>query len=147
MRGFVPDQVTRVQDLAEAGVSRRDVELALELGDVACITEELRDRVARYSGEDCASTEVLRDWLEARRAQQVAAGLTIERPPEKAAASSEEVGERDERIWSLQAALTVRLPEDPASCSEEDRATTLLASGPLGYFRQEGKRGLQTPSW
>ena len=42
--------------------------VAIEMGDVAGITEELRNRVAVYNAEDCASTESLRDWLEARRA-------------------------------------------------------------------------------
>lgn len=128
----------REQDLAEAGVCRRDVELALELGNVEAITPDLRDRVARYNAEDCTSTEALRDWLEARRAAQVATGLAIERPPEKPAEPTEEISERDQRIQSLQAALTAPLPQDAAAWSEEERAIALLASM-LGYFRQEEK--------
>src|SRR5688572_24191327 len=133
----------REQDLAEAGISRRDVELALELGDASGITQELRDQVARYNAEDCASTESLRDWLEARRAEQVAAGCVIERPPEKEAAPSEDVGERDQRIQELQAELRAMVDPHPGPLPDPlpgplPRERELLASM-LGYFRQEEK--------
>jgi uncharacterized protein len=128
----------RKQDLAEAGVSRRDVELALELNDVAAITQELRDRVARYNAEDCLSTEALRAWLEAQRALQVAAGLAIDRPPVQPPEPSEEVSERDQRIQSLKDELIAKLPASEEEWSDEHRAIALLASM-LGYFRQEEK--------
>lgn len=129
---------TRKQDLAEAAVSRRDVELALELGDAGAITDELRDRVARYNAEDCLSTEALRDWLEVQRARQIALGIVIERPPAQPLEPSEEIGERDRRIQSLRQELMARLPMNPDEWSEEQRAIALLASM-LGYFRQEEK--------
>jgi uncharacterized protein len=117
----------RRQDLAEAGVSRRDVELALEMNDVGAITDELRDRVARYNFEDCLSTEALRGWLEAQRALEIAAGAVIDRPPAQPPEPSVEVSERDQRIQSLKDALIAKGPEN-----------SLLASM-LGYFRQEEK--------
>ena len=129
---------TRKQDLAEAGLSRRDVELAIELGDVASISSELRERVARYNAEDCYSTESLRDWLEARRAQHVADGHAIERPPLQPPDASEAVTDRDLRIQSLKAELTANLPKDREAWNESDEAIALLASM-LGYFRQEEK--------
>jgi predicted RecB family nuclease len=131
--GFV-----RKQDLAEAGLSRRDVEIALEFRDFEGIDAELRGKVERYNAEDCYSTEALRDWLEGERAQVVAAGTPIDRPAEKAAAPSEEVDERDKRIQALKNALAQKLPEDPAAWTDEHRAIALLASM-LGYFRQEEK--------
>ena len=133
MHGF-----SRKQDLAEAGVSRRDVELALELGDMEGITVELRDRVALYNAEDCFSTEALRDWLEARRAERIAEGIAIDRPPAKPPDASEDVSERDRRIQSLKEALLAQLPAAREAWSEEHHAAALLASM-LGYFRQEEK--------
>ncbi len=128
----------RQQDLAEAGVSRRDVELAIEMGDAEAITEELRRRVERYNAEDCFSTEALRAWLEGERARLVAAGTAIDRPPERPPEPSEAVGERDLRIQALNQALSGLLPQDPSTWSGEHRAIALLASM-LGYFRQEEK--------
>lgn len=129
---------TREQDLKEAAVSRRDVELAIEMGDAGSITAELRDRVAKYNAEDCLSTESLRDWLEARRAERVAAGHAIDRPPDQPSAPSEAVSERDLRIETLKAHLLAQVPDDPATRSDEHRAIALLASM-LSYFRQEEK--------
>ncbi len=129
---------SREQDLKEAAVSRRDVELAIEMGDAGSITAELRDRVAKYNAEDCLSTESLRDWLEARRAERVAAGHAIDRPPDQPSAPSEAVSERDLRIETLKAELLAQVPEDPATRSDEHRAVALLASM-LSYFRQEEK--------
>ena len=133
MHGF-----RRKQDLGDAAVSRRDVELALELGDFSDITGELKDRVAKYNAEDCLSTEALRDWLEQRRSEQLDAGVVIQRPSAKQAEPTKEVSERDHRIQSLQQSLASLLPAEPASWSEEQRAIALLASM-LGYFRQEEK--------
>jgi predicted RecB family nuclease len=131
----------RKQDLAEAAISRRDVELALELGDAAAITDELRDRVARYNAEDCLSTEALRGWLEGQRTQQIAAGIIIDRPPAQPPEPSPEVSERDQRIQSLKEELIAKLPANNDGWSEDDRAIALLASM-LGYFRQEEKNAL-----
>jgi uncharacterized protein len=129
---------TRKRDLADAGIARRDVELALELGDADAITQELRACVAEYNAEDCLSTEALRAWLEAGRATVIAEGKTIDRPPDQSPEASEAVSERDLRIQALKDALMARVPEDSAVWSEEDRAIALLASM-LGYFRQEEK--------
>ena len=128
----------REQDLREAGVARRDVELALEMGDRPALTGELRDMVARYNAEDCYSTEALRTWLEARRAEAIAAGMAIERPTVREAAAPEGLNERDLRIQALKAALMAQLPEDDSSWTDEHRAIALLASM-LGYYRQEEK--------
>jgi uncharacterized protein len=128
----------RAQDLREASTCRRDVELAIELGNLESITDDLRLRVARYNAEDCLSTEGLRNWLEVERANRFKAGHVIERPVLQPLEASEDVGERDARIESLRQQLRARLPSDSNSWSEENKATELLASM-LGYFRQEEK--------
>jgi uncharacterized protein len=133
LHGFV-----RVQDLEEASVCRRDVEIAIEFGDHAAITDELRQRVSKYNEEDCISAEALRNWLEQERERRVAAGHEITRPLLPPMEASPEVDERDARIEALRQALRDRLPRDAEVWSDEDRATELLASM-LGYFRQEEK--------
>jgi uncharacterized protein len=133
MHGF-----KRLQDLADAAVSRRDVELALELGDFDDVTGELKDHVAKYNAEDCLSTEALRNWLEARRAERIAAGTAVERPPLKLPEPTDEVAERDRRIQSLKDELLAALPADQTTWSDDHKAIALLASL-LGYFRQEEK--------
>jgi hypothetical protein len=121
----------RKLDLRAAALARGDVELALELGDASRITAELKEEVAAYNAEDCLSTEALQRWLEAKRPD------SMPRPAPADGAPSDAVSERDQRIASLQLALTTNLP-DPAARTPEQSARALLASM-LGYCRQEEK--------
>ncbi len=127
----------RKLDLRDAALARRDLELAIELGDADRITSELKEQVAAYNGEDCLSTEALQRWLERKRSEAIAAGQVIERPASADSEPSDEVSERDQRIASLQAALT-RHPREGGGPSSEQAARALLASM-LGYCRQEEK--------
>ena len=128
----------RKLDLREAAVARRDLELAIELGDGDRITAELKSQVAAYNAEDCYSTEALQRWLEKKRADATAAGHTISRPAGTDGTPTESVNERDQRIASLQAALTRHPREGGDPCPPEQSARALLASM-LGYCRQEEK--------
>ena len=67
---------TREADLRDAGAARRAVEFALQTGDLAALTPEVKRLVALYNEEDCVSALRLRDWLEALRPD-------IPRPPRK----------------------------------------------------------------
>jgi predicted RecB family nuclease len=125
-------------DLRDAGLARRDLELALELGDADAISDEMRERVAVYNGDDCLSTESLRGWLERQRDDFLARGQSIVRPVPGALAPSEEVGARDQRIEVLQVALRQGLPSDAETWTADERARALLAAM-LGYYRQEEK--------
>ncbi|MGY4478640.1 TM0106 family RecB-like putative nuclease [Bradyrhizobium sp. USDA 3364] len=125
-------------DLRDAALARRDLELALELGDVHAIAEEIRERVAVYNGDDCLSTESLRGWLERQRDEIVARGQSIARPVPGVLAPSEEVSARDQRIEALREALRQGLPADPETWTADERARALLAAM-LGYYRQEEK--------
>jgi len=127
----------RKLDLHEAALARRDLELAIELADRERITEELKRQVAAYNAEDCLSTEALQRWLEQKRAEAVAAGQAIARPAPQESAPSDKVKERDQRIASLQAALTANLPA-PDARTPEQAARAHLASM-LGFCRQEDK--------
>ncbi|HZE61043.1 MAG TPA: TM0106 family RecB-like putative nuclease [Burkholderiales bacterium] len=131
-------QFRRKIDLRDAALARQDLELAIELGDEERITPELNAQVAAYNGEDCLSTEALQRWLEARRAELVAAGQSIARPAHVSSEPSQEVSERDKRIASLQTALTAGLPANSEERTPEQSARALLASM-LGYCRQEEK--------
>jgi len=128
----------RKLDLRDAALARRDLELAIELADGERITAELKAQVAAYNGEDCLSTEALQRWLERKRSEAIAAGQAIARPAPAESEPSDEVSERDQRIASLQAALTGDLPANPEERTAEQAARALLASM-LGYCRQEEK--------
>ena len=130
----------RKLDLRDAAHARQDLELAIELSDGQRITPELKAQVAAYNGEDCLSTEALQRWLERKRSEAIAAGQAIARPAQASSEPSEEVNKRDQRIASLQAALTAGLP-DPEERNPEQSARALLASL-LGYCRQEEKNSL-----
>jgi predicted RecB family nuclease len=125
-------------DLRDAGLARRDLELALELGDADAMTNEIRERVAVYNADDCLSTESLRGWLERQRDDFLAHGQSVVRPVPGALAPSEEVSARDQRIEALREALRQGLPADLEMRTEDERARALLAAM-LGYFRQEEK--------
>ncbi len=59
----------RAQNLAEASMSRRVIEHAIEAGDFDESIEAHRAIVEAYNREDCESAERLRDWLETLRAK------------------------------------------------------------------------------
>lgn len=125
-------------DLRDASLARRDLELALELGDADAISDETRERVAAYNGDDCLSTESLRGWLERQREIFVERGQSIVRPVPGALAPSEKVNARDQRIEELRETLRRGLPADPERRTTDERARSLLAAM-LGYYRQEEK--------
>ncbi|MBR0969704.1 TM0106 family RecB-like putative nuclease [Bradyrhizobium japonicum] len=125
-------------DLRDASLARRDLELALELGDTDGIAEEIRERVAAYNGDDCLSTESLRGWLEHQRDDFLARGQSIVRPVPGILAPSEKVSARDQRIEELREALRRGLPADPEARTADESARLLLAAM-LGYYRQEEK--------
>jgi len=128
----------RKLDLRDAALARQDLELAIELSDSRRITDELKQQVAAYNGEDCFSTEALQRWIESKRAEAIAAGQPIQRPAQASSDPSEEVSKRDQRIATLRAELTADLPANPEERNPEQAARALLASM-LGYCRQEEK--------
>ena len=128
----------RKLDLRAAALARQDLELAIELSDSRRITDELKQQVAAYNGEDCFSTEALQRWIEGKRAEAIAAGQQIQRPVQASSEPSEEVSKRDQRIATLRAELTADLPANPEERNPEQAARALLASM-LGYCRQEEK--------
>ena len=64
----------RQTPLTDANVALANLQANLELGDAPSIAEETKAVVRAYNEDDCRSTVVLRDWLEAHRAKLVADG-------------------------------------------------------------------------
>jgi predicted RecB family nuclease len=125
-------------ELRDAARARRDLEMALELGNVEAIDPTMRQEVATYNGDDCLSTDSLRGWLERQRAELVARGERIPRPIPGELAPSEEVGARDQRIQGLRDALLQDMPTNRDGRTSDENARALLAAM-LGYYRQEEK--------
>lgn len=128
----------RSTDLREAGIARRDLELALECGHSRAVPPEVLESVSAYNRDDCLSTESLRGWLERQRADLLERGRRIERPETQPLEASPEVSERDKRIAELKRALTDGIPDQIDQRTEEQHGRVLLASM-LSYFRQEEK--------
>ena len=101
----------------------------------------LLDEIALYNERDCASTALLRDWLEARRTEEeTLRGAPVERPVVEQRGPREALTANIAATQDVADALVARAPEDPALCSDAQRATLLLAPL-LSYHRREGKVG------
>jgi uncharacterized protein len=111
-------------DLRAAGLARRDLELDLELGRRAQITDDLQQQVAAYNRDDCLATAQLRDWLEGQRAKAERDGNIIDRPQPRDSEPKEETRVREERVAALRVALEQIHP---------------LLANLVGYFRRESK--------
>jgi uncharacterized protein len=129
---------TRAVDLQDANRALRSFEAALELEDVPSISEETKGVVRAYNQDDCASASALRDWLEALRAQLIAGGTEVPRPPPADAAPSEDLSEWLIRIRALIERLTADVPIDPEDRTEEQQARWILANI-LDWHRREDK--------
>jgi uncharacterized protein len=120
--GFV-----REVPLDDAGRDRRLIERALETGDEPLVTPAVRANVEGYNRDDCRSTLELRRWLETLRADQVAQGVAIERPPLEPDAPSTQVTERKREVAAMRARLLDGDPPDPEARTPEQHARYLLA--------------------
>lgn len=122
--------------LKEAGRKRAELEAALTFGAFEKITDAHRDAVRGYNEDDCRSTQVLRDWLEARRDEWARrGGEPLGRRPLGAETESD-AGTTDAQALAL--ALLGGLSEDEAEWSDEDRAVA-LAAHVLEWHRREAK--------
>ncbi|MEA2641506.1 MAG: hypothetical protein QOF51_2900 [Chloroflexota bacterium] len=102
----------------------------------------LLDEIAAYNRDDCVSTWLLRDWLEARRAElEVQQGAPVPRPDSPDAAPSENVLAVEAAASALVSALTADVPSNPHERDPEQQARWLLAQL-VGWHRREDK-----PEW
>ncbi|MEW8462575.1 MAG: AAA family ATPase, partial [Candidatus Thiodiazotropha endolucinida] len=129
---------TRATELRQANIALASVQAGLELADTASITEEDRAVVQGYNADDCVSTQALRDWLEARRAELIASGTDVPRPAPGQEGPSEELSARQQQINLLIERLTHDVPVDPEQRTVEQQARWILAHL-LGWHRREDK--------
>ncbi len=129
---------TREVDLREASKLQRGIERALELGETMDLPAESLSAVESYNRDDCLSTLRLRDWLEARRAEAIERGATIERPALEAGDASEKAEERSAQLQALIDELTRDVPEEVSERAPEQQARWLLAHM-LEWHRREDK--------
>ena len=129
---------TRSVALPEAAASLRAVESALELGCGIEVTPDLQQRVEEYNRDDCVSALQLRNWLEERRSELIAAGTNVLRPAPQSGETTEQLAERRQRVGALAVLLLEGVPVDPHDRSPEQQARWLLAQL-LDWHRREEK--------
>src|SRR5712691_2368068 len=100
--------------------------------------QRLLDEIARYNEDDCLSTSLLRDWLEARRLEAIALYGEIPRPGPEEVEPSDTLRDMDERTAVLVDRLLDGVPEEEDDRSNEQQARYLLAHS-LNWHRREGK--------
>ena len=81
----------RETPLTDANVALANLQANLELSDAPSIAEETKAVVRAYNEDDCRSTVVLRDWLEAHRAKLIADGTDVPRPQPGDGAPNEKI--------------------------------------------------------
>jgi len=97
----------------------------LETGEGDHAEAELRATIQSYNRDDCLSTHLLRDWLEARRVEfEHETGQLLPRP-EPAKPATEEPPNESAEIANR---LLARLPENPELDSREQAAERLMAN-------------------
>ena len=129
----------REEKLEDAGAALRVMERDLELGRAVESSGREARVVEAYNRDDCLSARALRDWLESLRAERVAVGDPIVRPPSaEEGAPGREVGEREQRTQALAERLREGVPEDESQRDEDQKARWLLANL-LEWHRREEK--------
>ncbi|QMV02894.1 TM0106 family RecB-like putative nuclease [Devosia sp. D6-9] len=131
--GFVRDVA-----LPDANRALSRVQVGLELGDGSGVDAGDRTVVEGYNKDDCISTKVLRDWLEGLRAEVIASGTAIPRPPLVPKEATEEITAWQARVKALVARLTEGVPVDQAERTDEQQALYVLAYI-LDWHRREKK--------
>jgi uncharacterized protein len=131
--GYVRDAA-----LPDANAALTSLQVALELGDPTATDANVREVVQAYNRDDCFSTWRLRDWLEARRDEVIAAGVVVERPQPIAGDPPEDVTAWMARISPIIAALTADVPDEPSERTADQQGRWLLANL-LDWHRREKK--------
>ncbi|WP_111745679.1 TM0106 family RecB-like putative nuclease [Salinisphaera orenii] len=130
-------EYVREMDLHAANRALASLQAGLEFGQFNDISNGDKKVVERYNRDDCASTEALRDWLEARRDELANAGTDVPRPTPGTEAS-EELTEQQQRVRALVERLIDDVPADPEQRTTEQHARWILAHL-LEWHRREQK--------
>jgi predicted RecB family nuclease len=117
----------RTVPLEDVGGVMARTQARLELADAAGIPESDKAAIRGYNRDDCASTEALRRWLEAVRAEVIAGGAVIDRPAPATSEIRTELDEWQRKVAALVARLTDGVPDDVGERNAEQQARWLLA--------------------
>jgi predicted RecB family nuclease len=128
---------TRPVPLSVTGPGVHQVKLALQRGTPQTIEAAWRGDVEAYNRGDCESTLYLRDWLETLRAQQVADGETIDRPP-LLDGRPDPVRETLTTAAATAALLLLGIRPDRVERTDQEQARWLLGHM-MEWYRREGK--------
>ncbi len=124
--------------LPDARAALRALEYTLESRASEAIDPTAKQAVEGYNQDDCLSTLELRDWLEKRRSELIAAGNSVSRPELQDGEASEHLAERRAEVQEVFDRLVDGLPEDHDTWTQTERGRFLLAHL-LDYFRREAK--------
>ncbi len=127
-------------DLRDASLHKHRFERALELGVPEDAPEGAQAAVELYNRDDCISTLRLRNWLETKRAEQIAAGTDLPRPTLGEGDPSGDQLERSAETQALMDALLDGVPDEREAQTAEQQASWTLAHL-LEWHRREGKAG------
>lgn len=125
--------------LPNANSALANLQANLELQDVPSISDETRAIVRGYNEDDCRSSFALRNWLEERRAELMAAGTPVPRAQYvEDGAPNENVAAWLARIEPVIEQLLRDVPDDPAQRTEQQQARWVLANL-IDWHRREQK--------
>lgn len=96
---------TRDIDLRLARRHLQAMEMAVEQNRVADLKPEVLAAVEGYNRDDCVSTLKLRNWLEEKRAELIAKGISVPRPAVSDGAPSESLDQKQQRVEVLRGQL------------------------------------------
>jgi uncharacterized protein len=132
---------TRNIDLAAAGKSHHLLRLALQRGLPAAVLPAWRADVESYNRDDCAAAGAMREWLEIQRADLVAGGASIARPPL-------ESGEREAttELRSVAAAISAALLAD-VPVNRDERSPAQQGTWLLGHLIEWYTRERKVARW
>jgi len=100
------------------------------------------DDIAAYNRDDCISTWLLRDWLEARRPElERQRGQPVPRPEATVAAAGEQGAEAESEEERLRDALLASVPEDLDRQTPVEHGRWILAHM-VDWYRREAR-----PAW
>ncbi len=127
----------RAVELWRANHALARLEAYIELGgDV--VEQDDRLAVQGYNQDDCVSTWRLRDWLEERRAELAASGVSVPRPAAASGEVSEQIAEWLRKIEPVMGRLLDGIPADATERTAEQHGRWLLANM-LDWHRRELK--------
>jgi uncharacterized protein len=134
----------RKAELREAARALRLLEQALELERPDLAPPAVRDLVELYNRDDCLSTLRLRDWLEERRDELIASGVTMARPAQQSNPPSDALDEKAQRVEALRERLLAGQPQDPG---DQKRTAEQQACYQLAYLLDWHRRESKSQWW